>query len=79
MTDYLPLLLTVRAAADYSGVTREQGYDLARDGAWGPVVRLSRRQLVSRANVERWVERMTTPGHDSPWTTKEPKEEADSE
>jgi hypothetical protein len=60
MVGDLPLLLTVRAAAAYSGVTVAQAYELVRGGEWGRVVRLSRRQLVSRANVMAWVVRMTS-------------------
>jgi hypothetical protein len=61
MSDEVPLLLTVRAAARFSGVTVEQAYELTRTGQWGGVLRLgSRRQLVARENVRLWCERFTS-------------------
>ena len=55
------LLLKIKPASRFAGVTVERGYELARAGEWGRVLILGRTWLVSREHVRAWAERVTAP------------------
>jgi hypothetical protein len=55
------LLLKIKPASRYAGVSAERGYQLAVSGQWGRVLLLGRTWFVSRAAVEAWVLAMTAP------------------
>jgi excisionase family DNA binding protein len=55
----VPLLISVREAAQLLGIGRDSAYALVRERRL-PTIRIGRRLLVPRGALERWVEREMT-------------------